>query len=72
MIRSLIRYLVFVLVAGALVYAGYRMLTPATTKTVATEKAETGRAFGQRRDERCEGLIGRHRACESITGRAAR
>jgi multidrug efflux pump subunit AcrA (membrane-fusion protein) len=40
MIRSLIRYLVFVLVAGALVYAGYRMLTPATTKTVATEKAE--------------------------------
>ena len=40
MIRSLIRYLVFVLVAGALVYAGYRMLAPATTKTVATEKAE--------------------------------
>ena len=32
--------MVFVLVAGALVYAGYRMLAPATTKTVATEKAE--------------------------------
>ena len=40
MIAALIRYLVFVLVAGTLVYAGYRMLTPATTKTVATEKAE--------------------------------
>ena len=40
MIRALIRYLVFFLVAGTLVYAGYRMLTPATTKTVATEKSE--------------------------------
>ncbi len=40
MIRALIRYLVFFLVAGALVYAGYRMLTPGTTKTVATEKSE--------------------------------
>jgi len=40
MIRALIRYLVFFLVAGTLVYAGYRMLVPATTKTVATEKSE--------------------------------
>ena len=40
MIQRLIRYLVFVLVAAALVYGGYRMLTPATTKTVATEKSE--------------------------------
>lgn len=40
MITALIRYLVFILVAGALGYAGYRMLTPATTKTVATEKTE--------------------------------
>ena len=32
--------MVFVLVATALVYGGYRMLTPATTKTTATEKAE--------------------------------
>jgi len=40
MIASLIRYLVFVLVAAGLVYGGYRMLTPATTKTTATEKAE--------------------------------
>ena len=40
MIRALVRLLVFVLVAGTLVYAGYRMLTPATTKTVATEKSE--------------------------------
>ena len=40
MIAGLIRYLVFVLVAAALVYGGYRMLTPATTKTTATERAE--------------------------------
>lgn len=40
MIRALFRYSVFFLVAGTLVYAGYRMLTPATTKTVATEKSE--------------------------------
>src|ERR1700724_533920 len=40
MIQGLIRYLVFVLVAAALIYGGYRMLTPATTKTTATEKAE--------------------------------
>jgi multidrug efflux pump subunit AcrA (membrane-fusion protein) len=40
MIRRLIRYLAFILVAGTLVYAGYRMLTPATTKIVATEKSE--------------------------------
>src|ERR1700687_4672858 len=40
MIQRLIRYSVFVLVAAALVYGGYRMLTPATTKPTATEKAE--------------------------------
>jgi len=40
MIKGLIRYLVFVLVAAALVYGGYRMLAPATTKTTATDKAE--------------------------------
>lgn len=40
MMRALIRYLVFVFVAGSLVYAGYRILTPANTKTVATEKSE--------------------------------
>ncbi|MGJ4899152.1 divalent metal ion exporter adaptor subunit IhpB [Bradyrhizobium oligotrophicum] len=40
MIRAMIRYLIFLLVAGTLVYAGYRMLSPATTKTVATEKSE--------------------------------
>src|SRR6202795_3343291 len=40
MIQGLIRYLVFVLVATALVYGGYRMLSPATTKTTATEKGE--------------------------------
>jgi membrane fusion protein, heavy metal efflux system len=40
MIRAMIRYLIFFLVAGTIVYAGYRMLAPATTKTVATEKSE--------------------------------
>ncbi|MFB9264489.1 divalent metal ion exporter adaptor subunit IhpB [Bradyrhizobium erythrophlei] len=40
MIRGLIRYLVFALVAGALIYAGYRVSTPATTKTATTEKIE--------------------------------
>ena len=40
MIRGLIRYLAFVLVAATLIYGGYRMLTPATTKTTASEKAE--------------------------------
>lgn len=40
MIGALIRYLIFVLIAGTLVYAGYRMLTPATTKTVAAEKSQ--------------------------------
>ncbi|WP_375784076.1 divalent metal ion exporter adaptor subunit IhpB [Bradyrhizobium sp. Pha-3] len=40
MIRALIRYLVFVLVAATLAYVGYRMLMPATIKTVTTEKTE--------------------------------
>ena len=40
MIAALIRYLVFILVAGTLVYAGYRMLAPATTRTDATDKSE--------------------------------
>jgi membrane fusion protein, heavy metal efflux system len=40
MIQGLIRYFVFVLVAAALVYGGYRMLTPATTKTTVTENAD--------------------------------
>lgn len=40
MIQGLLRYLGFALVAAALIYGGYRMLTPATTSTTATEKAE--------------------------------
>src|ERR1700694_2623259 len=40
MIRELIRYLVFAMVAAALVYGGYRMLMPSATKTTATEKAQ--------------------------------
>ena len=40
MIQRLTRYSVFILVAATLVYGGYRMLTPATTKTTATEKTE--------------------------------
>ncbi|MBR0753506.1 efflux RND transporter periplasmic adaptor subunit [Bradyrhizobium jicamae] len=40
MIRGLIRFLVFAVVAVGLIYVGYRMSTPATTKTAATAKAE--------------------------------
>src|ERR1700676_1042940 len=40
MIQRLTRYLVFILIAATLVYGGYRMLTPATTKTTATERTE--------------------------------
>ena len=40
MIKRLLRYLFFVLVAAGLVYGGYRMLKPATPKTAPTEKAE--------------------------------
>jgi membrane fusion protein, heavy metal efflux system len=40
MMSGLIRLSIFMVIAGALVYGGYRMLTPATTKTTATEKAE--------------------------------
>src|SRR6202049_251518 len=40
MIQRLTRYLVFILIAATLVYGAYRMLTPAPTKTAATEKAE--------------------------------
>jgi len=40
MIQGLVRYLTFGLVAAALVYGGYRMSTPTTTKTTSTEKAE--------------------------------
>jgi membrane fusion protein, heavy metal efflux system len=49
MIAGLIRYLVFVLVAAALIYGGYRMLTPATTKTTAPERIE--------KEERSEGVV---------------
>ena len=71
MIQRLIRYLVFILVAAALVYGGYRMLTPATTKTTATEKAEKEEQFGQRCAERRQGCRCRDRACESVARRAA-
>lgn len=40
MIKGLIRYSVFILVAAALAYGGYRMLMPATSKTTLAEKAE--------------------------------
>jgi multidrug efflux pump subunit AcrA (membrane-fusion protein) len=41
MISRVIRYLIFILVAAALIYSGYRMLTPASTNTVQSEKAES-------------------------------
>ncbi len=40
MIKRLIRYSVFLLVAGTLVYGGYRLLAPATPKPASTEKVE--------------------------------
>ena len=40
MIKGLIRYFVFILVAAALAYGGYRMLMPATSKPTPTEKSE--------------------------------
>ncbi|WP_371422576.1 divalent metal ion exporter adaptor subunit IhpB [Tardiphaga sp.] len=40
MIKGLIRYFVFILVAAALVYGGYRMLMPATSNPTPTEKSE--------------------------------
>ncbi len=40
MIKAILRYSVFILVAAVLAYAGYRMLTPAVTKPTPTEKAE--------------------------------
>jgi membrane fusion protein, heavy metal efflux system len=40
MISRTIRYLSFILVAAALIYGGYRMLTPASTSTAPGEKAE--------------------------------
>jgi cobalt-zinc-cadmium efflux system membrane fusion protein len=50
MIARLVRYLSFLLVAAALVYGGYRMLTPAST-TAPNEKAEKGQ-----NDEHSEGI----------------
>ncbi|MBI3700554.1 MAG: efflux RND transporter periplasmic adaptor subunit [Afipia sp.] len=49
MSSGLIRYLAFILVAAALVYGSYRMLTPGTTKTTPTEKAE--------KDERADSVV---------------
>ena len=40
MIKGFVRYSLFAFVAVALVYGGYRMLTPAATKTTPTENAE--------------------------------
>jgi multidrug efflux pump subunit AcrA (membrane-fusion protein) len=47
--KAIVRYFVFILVAGALAYAGYRML-PATSKPTPTEKAE-------KKEERSEGVV---------------
>lgn len=40
MISRAIRFLIFILVGGALIYSGYRMLTPASTNTAPSQKAE--------------------------------
>jgi multidrug efflux pump subunit AcrA (membrane-fusion protein) len=51
MISRLIRYLSFALVAAALLYGGYRMLTPASTNTAGSENAEKAEP-----EERSEGI----------------
>jgi membrane fusion protein, heavy metal efflux system len=51
MISRVIRYLIFSMVAAALIYSGYRMLTPASTNTGASEKAETAE-----KEEHSEGI----------------
>jgi len=52
MISRVIRYLTFSLVAAALIYSGYRMLTPASTNTAPSEKAET-----VEKEEHSEGIM---------------
>ena len=47
--KAIVRYFVFILVAGALAYTGYRML-PATSKPTSTEKTE-------KKEERSEGVV---------------
>ncbi|MBN8993014.1 MAG: efflux RND transporter periplasmic adaptor subunit [Rhizobiales bacterium] len=49
MIKRLIRYSAFMLVAAALAYGGYRMLLPATSKPSPTEKSE--------KDERSDSVV---------------
>jgi len=49
MMSRILRSLVFVLAAAALIAAGYRMLTPATTKPAVTEKVE--------KDDRPDGVV---------------
>jgi multidrug efflux pump subunit AcrA (membrane-fusion protein) len=51
MISRMIRYLSFILVAAALIYGGYRMLTPASTNTAPSEKAEKAE-----KEEHSEGI----------------
>ena len=51
MISRMVRYLSFALVAAALVYGGYRMLTPASTNTAPNEKTERAE-----KEERSEGI----------------
>lgn len=51
MISRMVRYLSFALVAAALVYGGYRMLTPASTNTAPNEKMEKAE-----KEERSEGI----------------
>lgn len=51
MMSRVIRYLTFSLVAAGLIFSGYRMLTPASTNTAASEKAETAE-----KEEHSEGI----------------
>lgn len=51
MISRMIRVVSFMLIAAALLYAGYRMLTPARTNTVPTEQAD-----GSENQEHAQGV----------------
>jgi membrane fusion protein, heavy metal efflux system len=54
MMSRVIRYLTFSLVAAALVFGGYRMLTPASTNTAPNERAE--KAESAEKQEHSEGI----------------
>ncbi len=72
MIKAIVRYSVFILVAVALGYGGYRMLMPASSKVTPTEKTGQGRALREHYPGRRQGRGFGDRTRESLIRRAAR